>query len=199
MIETTTHTTTSGSCEIHFLRAGEANGAAVVLLHGMKFQASTWQELGTLERIAAAGFQAIAVDMPGFGLSPACAAEQGKVLETFVQELGQQKIILVGPSMGGRIALEFTLNQPDMVSALVLIGAVGVEENRNNLSSIHVPTLLVWGSEDRISPLTNCEILQSSIPGSKKIIIEGAPHPCYLDNPDTWHMELLHFLNSLTN
>ena len=30
--------------------------------------------------------------------------------------------------------------------------------------------------------------------GQGKIIIEGAPHPCYLDKPDTWHAELTYFL-----
>lgn len=199
MTETTSNITTNNSCEIHFLHTGPSDKKAVVLLHGMKFQATTWQELGTLEHIAKAGFQAIAVDMPGFGLSPACSTEQDKVLEEFLKELGLQKVILVGPSMGGRIALEFTINHPDLVSAMVLIGAVGVEENKNQLSSIKIPTLLVWGSEDQISPLSNCELLQSSIPGAKKIIIEGAPHPCYLDNPDTWHTELMKFLSPHIN
>jgi len=199
MTEITTNKIITNSCEIHFLHAGEPDKTAVVLLHGMKFQAATWQELGTLKRIAEAGFQAIAIDIPGFGLSPACSTEQDKVLEAFLQELGQKKVILVGPSMGGRITLEFTINHPELVSALVLVGAVGVEENRNNLSSINIPTLLVWGSEDQISPLTNCKLLQSSITGAKKIIIEGAPHPCYLDNPDTWHTELMNFLSSVAD
>ena len=199
MIEITTNKSKAGSCEIHFLSAGNPDNTTVVLLHGMKFQAATWQELGTLERIAEEGFHVIAMDMPGFGLSPTCSAEQNKMLESFLQEIGQQKIILIGPSMGGKIALEFTINHPERITALVLVGSVGVEENSNNLSSIDVPTLMIWGSEDQISPLTNCEILLSSISGSKKIIIEGAPHPCYLDNPDTWHTELMNFLNSLTN
>jgi len=199
MTEITSNKSKAGSCEIHFLSTGSPDNPTVVLLHGMKFQAATWQELGTLKRIAEEGFHVIAMEMPGFGLSPTCSVEQNKVLETFLQEIGQQKIILIGPSMGGRIALEFTINHPERISALILVGAVGVEENRNNLSLIDVPTLMIWGSEDQISPLTNCEILLSSISGSKKIIIEGAPHPCYLDNPETWHTELMNFLNSLTN
>lgn len=194
MTEIISKTIISNSCEVHYLRCGKPEKTAVVLLHGMKFQASTWQELGTLQRIADAGYQALALDMPGFGRSPSCSADQDGVLEGFLQELGVKECVLIGPSMGGRIALEFTINHPELVRSLVLVGAVGVEENRNNLPSIHVPTLLVWGGRDQISPLSNCELLQSAIPGSKKIIIEGAPHPCYLDNPDTWHAELIDFL-----
>ena len=196
MTEITSHTITSNTCSLHYLSSGNPEAATVILLHGMKFQAATWQELGTLERIVDAGYHAVAVDMPGFGSSPPCSVDQDSVLKAFIDELGKQRVTLIGPSMGGRIALEFTINHPDMVKTLVLVGAVGVEENRKNLSLITVPTLLVWGSNDSISPPENCELLQSAIPGAKKIIIEGAPHPCYLDNPETWHTELIGFLNS---
>ena len=186
------------SCTIHFLRTGKPKDVSIVFLHGMKFQAATWKELGTLDRVAEAGFQAIALDMPGFGLSPACPEVQEEILDVFLDELGLEEIVLVGPSMGGRISLEFTIHRPERIKALVLVGTVGVEENRKNLSAINAQTLLVWGKDDNISPLANCEILYESIPNAQKIIIEGASHPCYLDNPDTWHSELINFLNSVT-
>lgn len=196
MTDITSKKINCNSCDIHFLSAGNEDDIPVIFLHGMKFQAATWQELGTLKCIADAGFHAIALDMPGFGRSPACSVEQDSVLQSFFQELGLQKAILIGPSMGGRISLEFTVNHPDLIQALVLVGAVGVEENKSELASIKVPTLLVWGSNDQISPLKNCDLLVSTLPTTKKIIIEGAPHPCYLDNPNTWHTVLIDFLNS---
>jgi len=188
--------TICNDCEIHFLRSGSTQNIPVVLLHGMKFKAATWEELGTLKRIADAGFQAIAVDIPGFGNSPACSVEQTTVLQHLLKKIGLEKVILVGPSMGGRIAMEFTISNPDMVCGLVLVGPVGVEENKEQLPSIRIPTLLVWGSKDQISPLSNCDILMNSIAGANKIIIEGATHPCYLDNPDKWHTELMNYLHS---
>lgn len=36
-----------------------------MLLHGQAFQASTWQETGTLEALGGHGVRAIAVDLPG--------------------------------------------------------------------------------------------------------------------------------------
>lgn len=186
------------ACDIHLLTAGDPKNRTVLLLHGMKFQASTWQELGTLEQLADAGFHAAALDMPGFGRTPACSVDQDEVILKSIGEITRDPVILVGPSMGGRIALEFALAHQKLLAGLVLVGSVGVEENRDSLSHITIPTLLVWGSEDRISPLSNCDLLAASVAGAEKIIIEGAPHPCYLDKPDTWHTELIRFIKTLT-
>jgi abhydrolase domain-containing protein 14 len=99
--------------------------------------------------------------------------------------------------MGGRIALEFALNHPGILGGLVLVGAVGVEENRDRLADLSIPVLIIWGSEDQISPLANSDILLESINGAERVIIDGAPHPCYLDQPDTWHAAVLDFLGRL--
>lgn len=183
------------ACDISCLTAGNPEDMAVILLHGMKFKAATWEELGTLQHLADAGFYVVAVDMPGFGNSPACSLSNDRVIQELIRTVGPKQVILVGPSMGGRTALEFTLGNQAQIAALVLVGAVGVEENREHLGTISVPTLIIWGSEDRISPLSNCLLLADSITGSRKIIIDGAPHPCYLDNPDRWHTELINFLS----
>ena len=75
------------SCETHYLTSGEHGKPAIVLLHGMKFQAATWHELGTLDKLANGGFRPVAIDMPGFGLSPACPMDQDRILEGLFHEL----------------------------------------------------------------------------------------------------------------
>jgi len=186
------------SCSLHCLAAGDKTARDIVLLHGMKFQAATWQELGTLKVLADAGMRALAVDMPGFGKSPACEAEQDGVLTEFINRETSGKPVLLGPSMGGRIALEFAINHPQQVSGLILVGAVGVEENRDRLAEIKVPTLLIWGSEDRISPVANSEVLLGAVEGAERVLLKGAPHPCYLDQPETFHGALRNFVSSLS-
>jgi len=186
-----------GGCAIHLLAAGEPAGREVVLLHGLKFQAATWQQTGTLAALAGAGCRAVALDMPGFGGSPACETAQEQVLSGVIRAETAGRPLLLGPSMGGRTALEFAISHPDQVGALILVGAVGVEENRNRLASIKVPTLVIWGSEDQVSPLANSEILLTEIKGARRVVIEGAPHPCYLDQPDLFHRAVLDFLASL--
>ncbi|WP_457573720.1 alpha/beta fold hydrolase [Desulfolithobacter sp.] len=185
---------TVSGCELHALEAG--SGQDILLLHGMKFQAATWNELGTLEKLARSGYHAVALDMPGFGGSPACDQDQDTVLAEFVRSAGLNRPILVGPSMGGRIALEFAIKHPDMVRRLVLVGPVGVEENQEHLSEIRVPTLVIRGSEDQISPPSSAQMLVSSVPDCQLVVFDGAPHPCYLDQPELWHSTLLDFLGN---
>jgi abhydrolase domain-containing protein 14 len=184
-------------CCLHCLEAGRPEDRTVLLLHGMKFNAATWQELGTLEKLAGAGFHPVAVDMPGFGESPVCDKDQDEILSAFISQGELNRPVMIGPSMGGRIALEFAVNHPGILGGLVLVGAVGVEENRERLAEIDIPVLIIWGGEDRISPLANSDILLESIKGAERLVIDGAPHPCYLDQPDRWHGAVLDFLNGL--
>ncbi len=185
------------SCTVHLLRSGPADGRTIILLHGMKFQAATWRELSTLDLLAAHGWRALAVDMPGFGGSPECAAAQDTVLDELIRQECGSPPVLLGPSMGGRIALEYGIGHPDALSGLILVGPVGVEENRGKLGNITVPTLMIWGSEDQIAPPAHSDILLAEITGARREIIEGAPHPCYLDQPERFHDLVTGFLAGL--
>ncbi len=189
---------TVGFCDLHVLEAGGAGNTDIVLLHGLKFTAQTWQETGTLDILADNRCHAVALDMPGFGKSGSCHEEPAHVLQCIIGKETAGKPVLLGPSMGGRIALEFTLDFPEQVGALILVGAVGIQENRSRLFEIQVPTLLVWGGEDLISPLDGSDLLLDEIVGSTRVILEGAPHPCYLDQPENFHRIILDFLSSLS-
>ena len=183
-----------GKCAVNTLKAGSPEGKAVLLLHGMSFKAQTWKDLGTLEALGKAGYDATAADMPGFGETRVCGMGPDSVLKGIIEAEKLDRPVLVGPSMGGRIALNFALDHPELVGGLVLIGCVSVEENKDRLHTVAVPTLIVWGSRDHIAPLSNAELLRKEIKASKLLFIEGARHPAYLDDPELWHRELVGFL-----
>ncbi|MDA3972219.1 MAG: alpha/beta hydrolase [Desulfobulbaceae bacterium] len=178
---------------VHLKRSMERR-KTLLFLHGMKFNAQTWETLGTLEVVHAEGFGVYALDLPGFGESPQADVAPGQVLKQVILNQKLDKPVLVGPSMGGKVSLDFAIAHPELVGGLVLIGAVGVEDIADKLVDIKVPTLIVWGTEDGISPLANANVLNSSIADSELVFIQGAAHPCYLDQPDIWHWELISFL-----
>ena len=51
--------------------------------------------------------------------------------------------VILGPSMGGRVCLEFCLDHQDKVGAMILVGPIGVPENRSRMDEIEVPVLAV--------------------------------------------------------
>jgi abhydrolase domain-containing protein 14 len=179
---------------IQTLQGGPEVGPLVLLLHGKMFKAATWQEIGTLTKLADAGYRVVAIDLPGFGKSPAGDIEPVDVIKAVIIQKAPNGVILLGPSMGGRIALEFTLANQNLVNGLILVGAVGVQENKERLKDISLPCLAVWGEEDSISPLVNGHLLKQGIKDAELTVIQGAPHPCYLDQTDEWHRILLRFL-----
>jgi abhydrolase domain-containing protein 14 len=197
MTQISKNTEQCGACEIHCLEAGEPGRKDILLLHGKKFNAQTWKDLGTLTLLAKSGFRAIAVDMPGYGDSPNGDMLPGQVLKSLITQKKYEKPVVIGPSMGGRISLEFCLDNPELVGGLVLVGSVGVEENKERLAQIKVPTLIVWGEKDAISPIANGHTLNEKIADSSFVEIKDAPHPCYIDQPDIWHWELTHFLETV--
>jgi abhydrolase domain-containing protein 14 len=163
----------------------------------MKFQAETWRELGTLGQLAGQGLRVLAVDLPGFGRSPAHPLPQGEVVHRLLDKLDIDRAVLVGPSMGGRVAMEYAIAHPERLAGLVLVGAVGVADNRADLGRITVPVLVVWGSEDQVAPLADSDTLLAELPQARREILAGAPHPCYLDQPERWHEVLRAFLTSV--
>lgn len=185
---------TVGGYELHFLEGGKAGAPAVVLLHGRSFSAATWQELGTLQVLVDMGLHVLAPDLPGFGASPACETGVEAVLSDFFRTRGLERAALVGPSMGGRLAMEFAITHPERVSALVLAGPVGVEENRDHLDRIKAPVLLVWGEDDQISPPALSALLVDKVANLRLELYAQAPHPCYLAQPERWHRHLGEFL-----
>ncbi len=185
------------SCDIHILQGGENPKTTLLFLHGKAFQAETWKELGTLQAVLDEGFSVLALDLPGFGKSPEASLTPERVINGVMEASGCEKIILIGPSMGGKIAMEFTLNHLEMVEGLVLIGTVGIEENRNHLAQLPSATLIVWGENDQISDPENGVLLEQSIAGSKRVVFNGAKHPCYLEQPDHWHQTLLSFVKNI--
>jgi len=189
-------TTVAGS-RVHYLAAGPARGRPVVLLHGASFQAKTWQDIGTLDTLAAAGYRACAIDLPGFGESPPAQVNADTWLGTLLDALDVSKPVVVSPSMSGRYALPLVTRQPQRLAGFVAVAPVGIPQYKERLSDISVPVLAIWGENDHVVPHANQDLLARSAPHARKVVIPHAGHAAYMQDAVTFHAALLAFLKEV--
>jgi pimeloyl-ACP methyl ester carboxylesterase len=183
-----------GGARMRLLEAGPADGRVVVFLHGAAFQATTWQELGTLALLAENGYRAIAVDLPGFGRSERGDLAGAAFLEALFDVLELERAALVTPSMSGGFSLPFLARHPDRVSALVAVAPVAIPKYAEELAGLTTPTLLCWGDTDRIVPGAHADLLQARLPNARKVVLQDAGHACYMKQPARFHEVLVEFL-----
>ncbi len=65
-----------------------------------------------------------------------------------------------------------------------------------SLREIDVPTLIIVGSEDKITPPAKAEIMHERISGSELIVIDGAGHLPNLESTDDFNTHLIRFVSS---
>jgi 2-hydroxy-6-oxonona-2,4-dienedioate hydrolase len=103
----------------------------LVLLHGLFGTLSNWQTVyGEFSR----EHSIYVPTLPLFDQSIASSPLDKLVifLKNYLDNKGLQQIILVGNSLGGHLALLFTLKYPDHVIKLILTGSSGLYENSFN-------------------------------------------------------------------
>lgn len=111
------------------LTAGEG-GSPVVLLHGGGVDSARLSWGQTIDPLAE-GHQVFAPDLPGYGQSDKpdvlySLDYYAQWLAELLDNLQLEQVSLVGLSLGGGIALNFTLQHPQRVSRLVLVSPYGI-------------------------------------------------------------------------
>ena len=247
------------------------DGPPVLLLHAFPLRAAQWN--AQIEALSDR-FRLIAPDLMGFGGSSAPDDESVYSMDSYaddvaglLDELGVDKVALVGLSMGGYIAFAFLRRHRDRVSALVLadtkaeadppeakekrtnqqaqvrsegtaglieglsaallgeatrtknpevveatkalmdnphggfVGALEAMKNRPDsgadLASIDVPTLIIVGENDAVTPPDASRALHERIAGSRLVVIPESGHLSNLEAPEAFTGALGEFLASL--
>jgi haloalkane dehalogenase len=65
------------------------------------------------------------------------------------------------------------------------------------LGALGVPTLLLWGAEDKFAPIGGARRFQREIPGAELVAIDGAGHFVFETEPERCASELVRFLGDL--
>jgi len=181
---------------------GNDTGLTLVMLHGAAFSVKTWLELGTIEFMAQHGVPTVAVDLPGFGMSPGRKGGHGTApsKEAWLSALLQlvaprRRIILVSPSMSGSFAVPYLerYGTLDGLAAWVPVAPVfshkrGWALPADTRESVEV--LAIYGEYDT-KKLPDADVITAAFKVSHKVVIKRGRHPCYLDNPALFHRELL--------
>jgi len=233
----------------------EGEGDVLLLLHGLFGALSNWE--GVVERFSS-NYRVMIPLLPIFELPRRKAGLEGltSFLEDFVATMDLKDLILMGNSLGGHIALLYTIRNPDMVQSMVLTGSSGLFENsmggsfpkrgsyefvkervgytfydpntatkelidevfetttnipkcmnivsiaksaqRNNMAKdlhqIKVPTLLIWGLNDTITPPMVAHEFNRLIAGSKLKFIDKCCHAPMMEHPEKFNEILEEFL-----
>ncbi|NHM26381.1 alpha/beta hydrolase [Desulfofundulus sp. TPOSR] len=228
----------------------------MIFVHGAGGSSRRWSaQLEALKGL----YRAVALDLPGHGQSGgkplASITEYAELVAGFVDALHSRKFVLAGHSMGGAIALEFTLCHAEKLQGLILVGTgarlrvnpqvlgtlAGGElplHNINNLfgsavpqslvqsfrremeelpaalyladyqacdsfdrmsdiQKIKVPTLIIVGDEDKMTPVKYAQYLNNQIANSRLKIIYGAGHMTMLEKPREVNEAIIDFLNMI--
>jgi pimeloyl-ACP methyl ester carboxylesterase len=65
---------------------------------------------------------------------------------------------------------------------------------RERLPEIACPTLIVWGDEDKVIPVSDASVFEELIPNSHKVIFEDTGHMAMLERPDAFNQLLAAFI-----
>jgi pimeloyl-ACP methyl ester carboxylesterase len=238
-----------------YIEAG--SGENLVLLHGLFGALSNWHSV--IDRFKD-HFRVMIPLLPIYTMPLRQAGLDGlvKYFSDFVRLKSLGNLILMGNSLGGHIALIYTLQQPEKVQKLILTGSSGLFENsmggsfpkrgsyeyvkerveytffdprtidkefvddifattqsiphclnivaiaksaqRHNLAHelprIKVPTLLIWGLNDTITPPMVAHDFNRLIPGSTLRFIDRCCHAPMMERPEKFNAILERFLLS---
>jgi pimeloyl-ACP methyl ester carboxylesterase len=110
--------------KLHYEEAGDANALPLILLHGNGESGAYFKN--QIPHFSGR-FRVIAIDTRGHGRSPRGAApftikQFAEDLNEFMEEKGIACAVVLGFSDGANIAMEFALNHPEKLKALILNG-----------------------------------------------------------------------------
>ncbi|TMD35559.1 MAG: alpha/beta hydrolase [Chloroflexi bacterium] len=126
-----------GRLRVHHTHGGR--GSPVVFIHGLGSSGyMEWRQ--NLETVAAR-HRVFAPDLPGYGRTDKPRARYtipyfARFIRRYMEDRRLRSAVLVGTSLGGRIALEVALEQPRLARKLVLVNTLGLGRPRVRMAQV---------------------------------------------------------------
>jgi pimeloyl-ACP methyl ester carboxylesterase len=118
------------------------------------------------------------------------------VADAFMPKLLGKTTQTEQPELVDRIR-EAILRAPPQGMIDALAGLAARADSTPSLREIRVPTLVVCGEEDSITPVADSEVLHRGIAGSRLVVLQRAGHLSNLEKPGVYNQALTAFLASL--
>lgn len=107
--------------KLFYRKFGE--GQPLIILHGLFGQSDNWN--GLAKQFAAKGLEVYTLDLRNHGLSPHSDVWNYKAMSEDILELIKENklnnVILLGHSMGGKVAMQFAIDHPDKLDKLIVV------------------------------------------------------------------------------
>ena len=121
---------------VHYVEGGNTDGMPVVFLHD-NLASSRWWEAA--QEQLSYRYHSFAPDLRGYGTTefqPASSIEDFALdLADLVKTLGLAKFFLVGWGLGGGIAMQYAVQQPDMLAGLCLVNSISPHGHQTRQSN----------------------------------------------------------------
>lgn len=119
--------------DVDYLELGKSKSdETIIFLHGWHNTANKEKYLELL-KLLSNQYHLIALDFPGFGQSsepvqPWTVSDYATLVENFIDKLNLKKIILIGHSFGGRVAIKIAAKNKSDIKKIILVASAGVEK-----------------------------------------------------------------------
>ncbi|MCH7745535.1 MAG: alpha/beta hydrolase [Chloroflexi bacterium] len=170
--------------QLHYLDWGNADAQPMVLLHGLQDCARSWDFFADS---FCSDYHVIALDHRGHGDSGHASSDRYRLqdyvadIEALVEQLGFQRIVLVGHSAGGRNAFVYAAKHAEMVESMVI---VDIDPDAANPDSQGMFKRYMSESDDWDSLEAVVERLRSRAPNSTDEMLAHQARHMTKDLPD---------------
>jgi pimeloyl-ACP methyl ester carboxylesterase len=93
-----------------------------------------------------------------------------------------------------RLRLEIPTSGPGYMNQLT--AGLGYPGTFQRLPTIKVPVLIIHGDADKLVPVGNANIIANALPDVKKVIVRGAGHVIFSEQPEAVNKAFLDFLDA---
>jgi pimeloyl-ACP methyl ester carboxylesterase len=187
-----------GSCDLVGSSYGGSTAAILAALVPSRIRslvlvspANPWSMIGT-KRLALLRNPAVAL------LFPTLARAAHPMHRYFVRRMWGDSALVTQETLDGYTRPLVRRGVFEHASKIVQSWHDDMRELESTLPKIAgIPTLLVWGSKDRVVDLRSAEIIAERLPGARVAIMKGAGHLPYEENPEGFSQILREFLGNV--